>query len=171
MEIVPRVTRIAYLMNPDNASQAEQVPILEQAARKANKEIVFVNARAANELSAAFAQMVRERAGALMVANDTVLNDHRQRIGELALQHRLPSMFSAGLLSAELGLVTYAQDGHQTSRSAAMMAVKIFKGAKPADIPIEQPTHFIFVVNLKIAKALGITIPPAMMVQATRVIE
>ena len=80
-------------------------------------------------------------------------------------------MFAAGLLSAESGLVTYAQDGYQTSRSAAMMAVKIFKGAKPADSPIEQPTHFIFVVNMRIAKALGITIPPTIMVQATRVIE
>ena len=170
VEIVPHVIRIAYLMNPDNSSQA-QAQILEKAARKANKEIVVVNARAANELSAAFAQMIRERAGALMVANDTVLNDHRQRIGELALQHRLPSMFASGLLSTELRLVNYAQDGHQTSRSAAMMAVKIFKGAKPADIPIEQPTHFNLVVNLKTAKALGITIPQTIMVRADRVIQ
>ena len=170
VEIVPRVTRIAYLMNPDNPSQVQRLPLLENAARKANKEIVFVNAAAANELSSAFAKIARERADALMVANDSVLIDHGRRIGELALQHRLPSMFASNT-GIEHGLVSYDVDFIPLARSAARMAVKIFKGAKPADIPIERPTHFTFGVNMKIARALGITIPPAIMVQATRVIE
>ena len=170
-EIVPHVTRIAFLMNPDNPAAASvSVPILERTVRKANKEIVIVHVRGEQEFNAAFAQIIRERAGAVLVALDAVLNDHWLRIGELAWQHRLPSMFGTPR-GAERGLVSYGVDFIQLARSSARMAVKIFKGAKPADIPIELPTHFELAVNLTTAKTLGITIPATIMVQATRVIQ
>ena len=106
-----------------------------------------------------------------MIGNDPIFNNHLQHVGELALRNGLPSMFAYGSGLIEHGLVSYAHDNRQTQRSAAMMAVKIFKGAKPADIPFEQPTRFSFVVNLKTAKALGITIPQTVLIRADRVIE
>jgi putative ABC transport system substrate-binding protein len=169
MEIVPHVTRIAYLVNLDNPFTVRQTPVVEKAARKANKEIVIVNVQGKNELSAAFAQIVRDRSGAVLISQATEFDDHAQRIGELALQHKLPYMTYH--TRSESILVSYAPDFRRTARSAAMMAVKLFKGTKAGDIPIEQPTHFRFIVNLKAANTLGITIPPAIMVQATEVIE
>ena len=114
--------------------------------------------------------MIRERAGAVLFALDTVFDEHLQRMGVLALQHKLPSMFGVSA-AGQYGFLSYAMNFSLVNRSTAMMADKIFKGARAGDIPIERPSHFIFVVNLKIAKSLGITIPPAVMVQATRVIE
>lgn len=93
VETVPRVTRIAYLINPDNPASIRSASNLETAARKINKELVIVHARGEHEFNAAFAQMIRERAGAVLFALDTVFDDHFQRMGELALQHKLPSMF------------------------------------------------------------------------------
>jgi putative ABC transport system substrate-binding protein len=168
--VVPSVTRIAWLFNPDNPVNMRGHARLEAAARKSGKEIVRVKARAANELSAAFDQIARERVGALVVSDDSVLADHRQRIGALALKSRLPTMFAVPN-AAEHGLLVYGSARAQQSRRAAVLVDKIFKGATPGDLPIEQPTSFILVVNLKIAKALGITIPQSVLLQATRVIE
>ena len=167
---VPGVTRIASLFNPDNPGNTRTQPRRELLARKLGKEIVFVGARNATELSAAFEIMARERVGALLVADDAFLNSQRQRIGALALQHKLPSA-SASANVAEGMLIAYGPNFAQMSRRAAALVDKIFKGANPGDLPIEQPTTFNLVVNLKTAKALGITIPQSVLVQATRVIE
>ena len=111
-----------------------------------------------------------ERAGALLVQDDSVLADHRQRIAALARQHKLPTMF-AWPGGANTGLMAYGPNFADLGRRAATLVDKIFKGAKPGDLPIEQPTTFNLVVNLKTATTLGITIPQSVLVQATRVIE
>jgi putative ABC transport system substrate-binding protein len=170
-EIAPSANRIARLFNPDNPVDTRAPMRLDETARKLGREIVHVPVANESELSAAFDRVVRERTGALIVSEDQVLSSFASHIAELALQRKkLPSMWGTGF-GGQLGLVSYGWDFRQTTRSAAMMAVKIFKGTKPADIPIEQPTHFELVVNLKTAKALGITVPSAILVQATRVIE
>jgi putative ABC transport system substrate-binding protein len=171
VEMVPQVTRLAYLMNPDNTSLQASLAALEKFASRARKSLVVVHARAAADLDTAFAQIVRERAGAVLIASDSLFNDQLRRIGELALQHRLPSISGSGIRRIEHGLANYAQDGRRASRNAALMAIKIFKGEKPGDIPIEEPTHFVLTVNLKTAKALGVEIPPAIMIQATEVVR
>ena len=149
-EIAPGASRIGRIFNPDNP----HLPVRNE-----------------NELKVAFDRVVRERAGALIVSEDAVISSLAARIAELALQRKLPSMWGSSRGPSAEGLVSYGWDYRQTTRSAAMMAVKIFKGTKPADIPIEQPTLFQLVVNLKTANALGITIPPEILVQATRVIK
>jgi putative ABC transport system substrate-binding protein len=131
---------------------------------------MFVEIRAADQLNAAFDQIVRARAGALQVAEDSVLNGLRPRIAELAMKHNLPSMF-ASLGAAGEGLVSYGPSFAQLGRRVATLAAKILKGEKPANLPIEQPTDFVLTVNMKTAKALGISIPETVMVRATRVIE
>ena len=170
-EIAPSANRIARFFNPDNPVDTRGPMRADDTARKLGREIVHLPVRNETELSAAFDQVVRERAGALIVSEDAVINSFAARIAELALQRKLPSMWGSPVGPSSMGLVSYGWDSRQTIRSAAMMAVKIFKGTKPADIPIEQPTHFQLVVNLRTAKALSITIPAGIMVQATRVIE
>ena len=170
-EIAPGASRIARLFNPDNPVDTRAPMRADDTAHKLGREIVHLPMRSENELSAAFDRAVRERAGALIVSEDSVVNSFAARIAELALQRKLPSMWGTSRGPAVDGLVSYGWDIRQATRSAAMMAVKVFKGAKPADLPIEQPTRFELVVNLRTARALGITIPPSIMLQATRVIE
>lgn len=168
--IVSHVTRIAVPYNPDNPANARAMPRRELLARRIGKELVPVKARDVTELGAAFESMARERVGALLVAEEPFLNGQRERIGALAMRHKLPTAF-ANLGAAEHGLLVYGPNFGFMGRRAAALVDKILKGAKPGDLPIEQPTHFHLVINMKIAKALGITIPPAILVQATRVIE
>jgi putative ABC transport system substrate-binding protein len=166
---VPGVSRIAYLTNPDNPAQVRIViPNLVTAARKAGKDIVVVRMRSAEELSQAFGVMARERTGALLVSDDPVFSDLGQRIGTLALQRRMPVMFPN---VADAGTMSYGRDMTDMGRRAATLTAKILSGAKPGDLPIEQPTKFNLVVNLKLAKAIGLTIPESILLQANRVIE
>ena len=171
-EIAPGARRIARLFNPDNPVNVRAPTRLEETARALGRELVYVPVRNESELSAAFDLMIRESVGAIAVAEDALMISLAPRIAELALQRKLPWISSWGeRLITEHGLIGYYGDRAQMPRRAAAIAVKIFKGANPADIPIEQPTHFHLVVNLKVAKALGITIPQTILVQATKVIQ
>ena len=167
---VPAATRIAYLLNPDNPGNVSQLRDIEKRARAIGREIVVIKARAESEFGSAFEQMVRARAGALVVANDTVLQAHERAIGALAMKHKLPLMIPWPR-DTESALMTYTANYTDFGLQAATMADKLLKGAKPADLPIQQPTNFPLVVNLKTAKALGITVPQSLLLQATRVIE
>jgi ABC-type uncharacterized transport system substrate-binding protein len=170
-EIAPGARRIVRIFNPDNPVDVRAPMRADDTARKLGREIVHLPIRNRSELSAAFDRAARERAEALIVSEDSVISSLAPQIAGLALQRKLPSIWGNSRGPANSGLLSYGWDIRQTTRSAAMMAVKIFKGRKPADIPIEQPTQFELVVNLKTAKALGITIPQSVMLQATRVIE
>jgi putative tryptophan/tyrosine transport system substrate-binding protein len=133
--------------------------------------LVSVEARGLDALEHAFATMVRERAQAIVVLSEAVLFNYRGQIGVLALRNRLPAASNLREL-AEAGLLpTYGVDLRDLFRRGAVFVDKIFKGAKPADLPVEQPTKFELVINLKTAKALGLTVPPTLLARADEVIE
>jgi len=169
--IAPKVARVAVLTNPGNTAHAAMLKSVESAAQSLSVKIFTVKAQTPAEIESAFAFMVRERAGAVMVFLDPLFIQQERQIASLATQNRLPSIFANREYAEAGGLMSYGQDQTDIYRRAATYVDKIFKGAKPADLPVEQPMTFDMIINRQTAKALGLTIPPDIMVQATRVIE
>jgi putative ABC transport system substrate-binding protein len=168
---VPGLLRVGLLVNPGNPNTA---PILESArasARQAGFVLLAVEAQTPDELEAALVTLTKERVGAVIVIADAFFNSHRRRLVELALQARLPTMFGQREYVQEGGLMSYGESLYEFYRRAANYVDKIFKGAKPADLPIEQPTLFKLVINRKTADALGVTIPPQLYSFADEVID
>ena len=143
----------------------------EAAAKPAGLTILSVPVRSPAEIEAAFATLVRDRAGALIIVPSPANFSHRKRLVELALKHRLPTVVGSREYVEAGGLASYGPDYPDQFRHAAGHVDKILKGAKPGDIPIEQPTKFELIINLKTAKALGLTIPPSVLQRADQVIE
>ena len=170
-EAVPRVSRMAVITNPDNPAVTPQVKTMDVAARALGVEIQLVALRKAAELDGAFAAMVQQRAGALVVLPDPLSQSLRVKIAELALKHRLPSMFGLKEEVEAGGLMAYGVDLRQHCRRVATFVDKILKGAKPADLPVEQPTTFELVINRRTAKAIGLTIPPSLLQRADQIID
>jgi putative ABC transport system substrate-binding protein len=162
-EAVPRVSRVAVLWNPANPSHGPSLKSIEVAARSLGMQPQLQKARGPDEFDSAFAAMTRARAGALLVLADTMFNLHRTRIADLAVKARLPAMYGLREHVEAGGLVAYAANYADLCRRGATYVDKILKGAKPADLPVEQPTKFELVINLKTAKALGLTIPPSVL--------
>ena len=158
-------------MNPDNPNSSTLPHFLLAAAKKLNVSMLPFNARNSEEIDYAFAAMSRERADALIEQPEAIFNRHIPQIVGAALKARLPASYPHSGYVDGGGLMSYGIDYRDHYRGAATYVDKILKGAKPADLPVEQPTRFEFVVNLKTAKALGLTMPPEIMVQATRVIQ
>jgi len=170
-EVVPKVSRVALLGNPANPNYAQLVRHAQDAARALGVRLQPLEARDPSEIDKAFAAITTERAGAVIVLADTVLLDHRTRIADHAARRRLPTV-SWLIEHAEAGgLLAYGSSLSDSFRRAATYVDKILKGAKPADLPVEQPTTFELVINLKTAKALGLTIPQALLLRADRVIQ
>jgi putative ABC transport system substrate-binding protein len=168
-DMVPKLSRVAVLVNPDNLSLATLLKRID--ATKANITILRAQARTPQEIDKAFAVMMRERVGAVILPQDSLFNQQERQIVGLAAKNRLP-MVAAPQSFVEIGgLISYGPNIANQWRRAATYVDKILKGAKPGDIPVEQPTTFELVVNKKTAKALGIKIPNSIFVQATRVIE
>ena len=170
-EAVPRASRVAILSNPADASFALQVRDVEATARALRMRLQHVAARDPEELDGAFAAMARERAEALLVTGSSTFLAHRAKLAELAIRGRLPTMLSFRESVAAGGLMAYAVNMADFVGRAAVYVDKILKGAKPADLPVEQPTRFELVINLKTAKALGITIPQSLLLRANDVLE
>jgi putative ABC transport system substrate-binding protein len=170
-EAIPHASRVAILWNPANPGSALQVREVEAAARSLRIRLQHVEARGPEEFDSAFAAMARERAEALLVGHDTTFLVHRARIAELAAKGRLPTMYSYRESVEAGGLMAYAVNMTDFIGRAAMYVDKILKGAKPADLPVEQPTKFELVINLKAARAIGLTIPQPLLVRADQVIE
>jgi putative ABC transport system substrate-binding protein len=170
-EAVPRVSRVAVLWNPANPSHGPSLKSIEVAARSLGMEPQLQKARGPDEFDSAFAAMTRARAGALLVLSDTMFNLHRTRIADLALKARLPAMYGLREQVEAGGLVAYAANYADLFRRGAIYVDKILKGAKPGDLPVEQPTKFELVINLKTAKALGLTIPQSLLLRADEVIQ
>ncbi len=170
-EAVPKAVRVAVLSNPRNPLHPELVRNAKLAAGSLGVQLKIVEARAPMELEGAFSTMAGERMSALLVLGDGMFYVNRTRIADLALRNRLPSMFGSGDLSRAGGLMAYAPRSVDNYRRAATYVDKILKGAKPADLPVEQPTKFELVINLKTAKALGLTIPPSVLLRADEVIR
>ena len=170
-EAVPRAVRVAVLSNPRNPLHPELVRNAKLAARSLGVQLKIVEAGAPKELEGAFSTMAGERMSALLVLADGMFYVNRTRIADLALRNRLPSMFGSGDLARAGGLMAYAPRSGDNYRRAATYVDKILKGAKPADLPVEQPTKFELVINLKTAKALGLTIPPSVLLRADEMIR
>jgi len=170
-EAVPGVSRVAVLTNPANPPTAGWLKELEGAARALRVKLQVLEAREPQEIDAAFATMARERAEALLVMPDPMFLSQRDRIVDLAAKHRLPGMFFLREFTEAGGLLSYAADLTDVYRRLATYVDKILKGAKPGDLPIEQPMKFELVINLKTAKALGLTVPPTFLFQVDEVIQ
>ena len=168
---VPKVNRIAWLVNPNNAAVLRVCASFDPAAKKMGKTIVRVDARGGGELHDAFSRMTRERVGAIIVSDDGVLNLLGAQIADLALRQRLPSTFGRRNIVEAGGLMSYGADYAERYRRAAVYVDKILNGARAGELPIERPTEFELVINMKTAKALGIKIPQSILVQATKVID
>jgi putative ABC transport system substrate-binding protein len=170
-ETVPRVSHVAILWDPTHQAHPRMVREAEVAARGLAVRLFRVSSRGVAEYEAAFSAMRRERVEALLVLGDVNFWRDRVRIADLAVRNRLPTMFAQREHVEAGGLMHYGPDLRDSYRRAAIYVDKILKGAKPADLPIEQPTKFELVINLKTAKALGLTIPPSLLLRADQVLE
>ena len=168
---VPKLSRVAVLVNPGHPNHPDILKNIQAAAKTTGVKVSPVQASTASQIEAALGAMTRARAGALIVLPDTLFITQRRQIAELAMKNRLPTMFWTRELAEAGGLMSYGQDLAEHFRRAATYVDKILKGAKPADIPVEQPTKFELVINLKTAKALGIKIPNSILLRADKVIE
>jgi putative ABC transport system substrate-binding protein len=168
---VPKVRRVAVLSNPANSAHALAISSLKVMAQSLALDLQFLAARGPNEFDDAFEAMAKERAGAVLVTADSLFNLHRARLADLTAKHRLPSMHGIREMVEAGGLMSYGPDTTYQSRHAATYVDKILKGAKPADLPVEQPTTFEVVINLKTAKTLGLTMPQSLLTRANHVIE
>jgi putative ABC transport system substrate-binding protein len=172
-EAVPRVSRVAVLRNPNIRAHRVYSKEAERAAKILGVTIQFAEMQALNDknLEDALSAVVRERANALLVTPQTFFVDRRQQIINFAARHKLPAIyFSSGFVDAG-GLMSYGPNGQDLWRRAATHVDKILKGRKPADIPVEQPTKFELVINLKTAKQIGVTIPQSLLYRADKVIK
>jgi putative ABC transport system substrate-binding protein len=170
-ELLPNATRIAVLAYKGALTAPLFLEEIRAAAKKIGLTLIVQEVNEAAALTGAFAAMGRERVQALLVQISPFAIDHRKRIVELAAQHRLPTMFSPPASINVGGLMYYGPSGREMSRRAAYYVDRIFKGAKPGDLPVEQPTTFELVINLKTAKALGLTIPQSILIRADEVIQ
>ena len=168
-ELVPRAARIAALFNMSNPALPPQWKEVEMAARRLGIEPLLLDVRKPEDLERAFDAAIRQGAHALIVGLDTLTQANQRVIVDLAAKHRLPAIYAS--IEFSDGLVVYGVNYPDQYRRAASFADKIFKGAKPADLPVEEPTKFELVVNMKTANALGLTIPPALLLRADRVIQ
>jgi putative ABC transport system substrate-binding protein len=170
-EIVPGLSQIAVLMNPSNPFTAVGWEQAQAGAQALRLKLEPVEVRTAEEFDAAFATIVRQRPSALFMIVDRFLLAHRARIVVFAARQHLPAIYSYKEFVEAGGLISYAPSYPEMFRRAAGYVDKILKGAKPGDLPVEQPTKFELVINLKTAKALGLTIPPSLLLRADQVIE
>jgi len=167
----PGITRVAVLWNPDQPSNALGLKAVEEAGRTRQVELQAVAVRTGAELEGAFAAFVREQAKAVLVFGAAFFTAQRQPVSELAMRHRLPTMFFLREAIEAGGLMSYTPDFPDNMRRGATYVDKILKGAKPADLPVEQPARYDFAINLKTAQALGLTIPQSVLQQATEIIQ
>ena len=171
LSIVPRLSRVAILVNPANPYITSLLKNIQAAAYQVSVQIVPVEVGSSQGIANAFALIARRKAGAVIVPLEQLFQDQRSQIVQLTARHRLPSIGAYGGYAEAGGLVSYGQDVRENFWRAAAYVDKIFKGAKPGDIPMEQPTKLELFVNRKTAKALGLTIPQSLLISADKIIE
>ncbi len=169
-QTIPRLTRVAVLWNPDMPWHPRAIADLKALEPALSLKLSFVGARTPDEFGPAFSEIARTQAQGLYVMDDAFFYAHRTTLVNLASKARLPTSYAAGFVD-EGGLMSYGYDSRDMFRRAAWYVDRILKGAKPGDLPIEQPTKFELAVNLKTAKALGVTIPQSILLQADKVIR
>ena len=169
-DLVPQVSAIVLLVNPNNANVEHVVRDEENAARAKGVQLTILKAATETEIDTAFATLVRSQTG-LLVTPDSFFLSRREQLVALASHHAIPAIYPVREYAVEGGLISYGTSRTSVDRLLGIYAGKILKGAKPADLPVQQPTTFELVVNLKTAKELGLTIPPSILARADEVIE
>jgi putative ABC transport system substrate-binding protein len=171
-EAIPKLSRVALLFNPDNPGSAPQLVEAETAARALAVRLQALEARNPQEIDSAFAMMTRERAGAFLILADAILGlNQRKQIADLAAKAHLPAVYGVTEYAEVGGLMVYGANLLDLERRAATYVHKILHGAKPADLPVERPTKFELVINLRSAKAIGLTMPSSLLQRADRIID
>ncbi|MGH6631428.1 MAG: ABC transporter substrate-binding protein, partial [Burkholderiales bacterium] len=171
MTAVPKLSRVAVLVNPDNSAHPALLKSVQAAAQKLGVQVLPVSARTPEDIERGFSTMKRERAEAVIVAADAFFVLQRRQIAELALRHRLATMATNREYAEAGGLMSYGQNVADFYWRAATYVDKILKGARPGELPIEQPTTLSLAINRKTAKALGLAIPQELLLRADKVIE
>lgn len=171
LSAVPGLAHVAVLLNPGNSSHATFVTSIQEGARTARAQILRLPARTEREIDSAFSTMAKENVRGVIALPDPLFITHQRQIAELAAKHRLPCISGFRQYVHAGGLMNYGPDFAENFRRAATYVDKIFKGAKPGDLPVEQSTRFELAINLKTAKALGLTIPGSVLVRADEVIK
>jgi len=170
-EVVPGISRVAVLLNPTNPLHALHMRELGAAAKALGVTLQPLEARSPDDLERVFGTAAGGRAGAVLVFGDPVLTAHRARMATVAAKHRLPTIYELSGFAEAGGLINYGPNLHELFRVAAGYVDRILKGARPADLPVQQPTTFELVINLKTARSLGLTIPQSLLLRADHVIE
>ena len=170
-ETIPGLTRVGYLANPDYEVHKPQLTEMTTVGRGLGLTLHLAEVRAPSEFEGAFVHLAAAHIGALIVQQDDLFTGNRARIIDFAAQRRMPGMYVFSLYPRSGGLMSYGAHAEDLYRRAAEYVDRILKGAKPSDLPVERPTKFELVINLKTAKALGLTIPPSLLLQADQVIE
>lgn len=171
LTIAPKLSRVAVMVNPNNTSHATILEKVKATAQTRRVSVIPIEARTAKEIGDGFSSMAKQQAGAVIVETDALFTQQRNQISELALKNRLPSISVIRELVEAGGLMSYGQNVGESFRRAATYVDKILKGARPGDLPVEQPTTFEFTINRKTANALGLTIPTELLLRADKVIE
>jgi len=170
-ELVPQVGLIALLVNPNNSNTKRIIRDMQEAARTKGVRLHILIAGTESEIDAAFTTLVQLHAGALVVGGDPFFADRREQLVTLAASHGVPAIYQSRGFAEAGGLISYGLNFTAAFRQVGIYAGKILKGGKPAELPVEQPTRFELVVNLKTAKELGLTVPPSILARADEVIE
>jgi putative ABC transport system substrate-binding protein len=170
-ELLPALNTIALLGNPGNANFQPDVPDTRTAAAALKQPLEVLTASTESELEAAFVSMVQRRVGGLVVMPDPLFISRRERVVELAARHTMPAIYPLRVFADIGGLMSYGSSVVDLNQQTGVYVGKILKGAKPADLPIQQSTKVELVINLKTAKALGLTVPPSLLARADDVIE
>jgi len=170
-ELVPQAGVIALLVNPNSASAERQTRDVQEAARAKGVQLIILKAGTESEIDAAFASLVQLHAGALLVGADPFFNSRREKLVALSARFAVPAIYEWREFAERGGLISYGPSQAGLWRQVGIYAGRILKGAKPADLPVQQPTTFELVVNLNTARALGLTVPPSILARADEVIE
>ena len=170
-ELVPQAKVIALLMNPNNEGTERQTRDAQEATRGKGRQLHILRATSENEIDAAFASLVTSPADAILVGADALFVNRREQLVALASRHAVPAIYQWREFVDSGGLISYGPSGNSVARQVGIYAGKILKGAKPADLPVQQPTTFELVINLKTAKVLGLIVPQSLLARADEVIE
>jgi putative ABC transport system substrate-binding protein len=170
-EMVPKAAVISMLTNPNNRNGASEATDVQAAARTLGRQFTVLSAGNESDIDTAFADIVQKRIGAILVGNDVFFNSRRDQLTALAERHAVPAIYSLREFATAGGLMSYGTNNTEEYRQVGLYAGRILKGEKPADLPVVQPTKFEFVINLKTAKALGLTVPDKLLALADEVIE
>jgi putative ABC transport system substrate-binding protein len=168
---VPKLRRVAMLWNKDDLGMSLRYEASAKAAQAIGVEVQAVGVREPDDFNEAFSVMNREPPDAILMVSDSLTMLNRKRVFDYAAAQRLPAIYEYDELVREGGLMSYGPDLKESFERAASMVDRIFKGAKPADLPFEQPTRYLFVINLKTAKTIGLELPPTLLALADEVIE